>query len=129
MKFSNKLERLKERAFRKCTSLERIIIPLKDGVITDDNNIFRGCGKLNQVDLVKGALHETIAALQLEEWREDMSEEITSIHQSLPNADAGGEWGGINDITVEEKTQAIRTWIRSLIHKITLYKAEHLKAY
>eukprot|EP00573_Skeletonema_grethae_P013326 CAMPEP_0201709816 /NCGR_PEP_ID=MMETSP0578-20130828/58303_1 /ASSEMBLY_ACC=CAM_ASM_000663 /TAXON_ID=267565 /ORGANISM="Skeletonema grethea, Strain CCMP 1804" /LENGTH=172 /DNA_ID=CAMNT_0048198809 /DNA_START=108 /DNA_END=623 /DNA_ORIENTATION=+ len=35
VKFSNKLERFECRAFDGCTSLERITIPLKDGMITD----------------------------------------------------------------------------------------------
>ncbi len=45
---------------------ERIAIPLKDGMI-HANDVFDSCIALTQVDLVEGALHETIAALQLEE--------------------------------------------------------------
>ena len=66
IKFGDKLESFRERAFLACRSLERITIPLKDGMISD--NAFQGCGNLKHVDLVEGViLHETIAALLLEE--------------------------------------------------------------
>ncbi len=125
-RFSNKLQRLKEKAFRKCISLERITIPLKDGMVAIDNT-FEECGKLNHVDLVEGALlHETIAVLQLEDWREDMNEEINSIHHILLNADVGGEYDyDTRDYSSGEKTQAIRTWLRSVLRNITRYQAEH----
>mmetsp|Transcript_10015 Transcript_10015/g.15172 ORF Transcript_10015/g.15172 Transcript_10015/m.15172 type:complete len:91 (+) Transcript_10015:1-273(+) len=52
-----------------------------------------------------------------------MNEEIDSINQILPNADAGQfEYGGDAE---GEKAVAIRTWIRSLLGKIVHYKAEH----
>eukprot|EP00573_Skeletonema_grethae_P006891 CAMPEP_0201710248 /NCGR_PEP_ID=MMETSP0578-20130828/58528_1 /ASSEMBLY_ACC=CAM_ASM_000663 /TAXON_ID=267565 /ORGANISM="Skeletonema grethea, Strain CCMP 1804" /LENGTH=386 /DNA_ID=CAMNT_0048199273 /DNA_START=126 /DNA_END=1283 /DNA_ORIENTATION=+ len=81
--FSSKLERFDDFAFCVCDSLERLTIPLKDGLITRDT-IFIRCENLNCVDLVEGELHETIASLQLEEWRNDMNEEIDSINQTLP---------------------------------------------
>ena len=126
LKFGNKLERLEERAFVDCRSLERITIPLKDGLITDDD-IFQACEKLRRVDLVEGEVHETIAALHLEEWKNDVSEEIDLINQILPNTPAGdydeddeeedGDPGG--------KAQAIQRWIRSVLLKIIHYQAEH----
>ena len=76
---------------------------------------------MKHVDLVEGDLHETIAALQLEEWRNDMNEEIDSINQILPTVDAGGGYGGGDG----EKARAIRMWIRSVIGKIIHYQAEH----
>jgi len=82
------LERIEETAFDYCDSLERITIPLNDGLITD-NNTFVGCN-LKHVDLVQGPIHETIAALPLEEWRNDMNAEIDSINLILPNTSAGG---------------------------------------
>jgi len=88
-KFGSTLELIEEIAFVDCPNLERITIPLKDGIITHDS-IFQGCANLNHVDLVEGSIHETIAALQLEEWRNDMNEEINSIDQILPTVDAGG---------------------------------------
>eukprot|EP00984_Skeletonema_dohrnii_P000625 scaffold194_cov84-Skeletonema_dohrnii-CCMP3373.AAC.6 len=120
VKFGSKLERIERRAFHQCESLKRITIPLKDDITHD--NLFQGCANLKHVDLVQGDLHETIAALQLEEWRNDMNEEIDSINQILPTVDAGsGGW----DTDEGEKAQAIRTWIRSVLRKIIHYQAEH----
>jgi len=77
---------------------------------------------LKHVDLVEGEeLRETIAALQFEEWRNDMSEEINSVDQILLTADAGSFYH--EDVGV--KAEAIRTWIRSVLDKMIHYKAEH----
>ncbi len=124
--FGSKLERIEGMVFRDCYSLERITIPLKDGMITHDD-IFMDCTYLKHIDLVEGAqLNETIVALHMEEWSKDINEEMNSIHQILLDADAGGEWDDdVEAFLTGEKAQAIRTWIRSLIHKITRYKAEH----
>eukprot|EP00984_Skeletonema_dohrnii_P018934 scaffold8973_cov75-Skeletonema_dohrnii-CCMP3373.AAC.6 len=119
VKLGNKLEEIGEGAFLNCHSLERITIPLKDGMITD-NNVFQGCENLKHVDLVEGELYETIAALLLEEWRNDMREEIASINQIIPNTSAGDSRDNAGG-----KAQAIRTWIRSVLHKIDHYKAQH----
>ncbi len=121
-RFSSKLERIEGSAFS-CCSLERITIPLKDGLIMHDDT-FQRCENLKQVDLVDGELHETMAALQLEEWRNDMYEEIDAINQTLPTAYAGDEWNDDND-DVGELAVAIRLWMRSLLGKIIGYKAEH----
>jgi len=51
VKFSNKLERrIEQTAFAYCTSLERITIPLNDGLIIV-HDIFDGCRRLNHVEL------------------------------------------------------------------------------
>ena len=54
-------------------------------------------------------------------WKNDMNEEIENISQILPDTPAGtiryDDNGG--------KAQAIRTWIRSVLHKIVCYKAKH----
>jgi hypothetical protein len=126
VKFGSKLERIEGGAFVDCESLGRIAIPLKDGIITDDD-IFSGCRNLRHVDLIEGELHETIAALHLKAWRNDMNEEINSINEILPNAPAGDEW---SDDAMEygdpgEKALVIREWIRSVLHKIIRYQAEH----
>jgi uncharacterized membrane protein YgcG len=117
-KFGSNLERFEEGAFAGCTSLERIIIPLKDGLFTTDDT-FQACENLNQVHLLEGEVHETIAALQLEEWRNDMNRVIDSINRILPNALAG-RWGDDG-----ENAQAIRRWIRAVLRKIIHYQAEH----
>ena len=108
VKFGSKIERIDENAFLNCHKLKRITIPMKDGLIANDHT-FRECDDLHEVDLIEGELHETIASLQLEEWRNDMNEKIDSINQILPNAPAGDE----DEDDPGEKTQAIRRWIRS----------------
>jgi hypothetical protein len=141
VKFGSKLERIEGLAFTfaaaigdstegRCV-LERITIPLKDGLFggdddVNDNNAFMACEDLICVDLVEGAvLQETIAALQLEDWRHDMHREIDSIYQILPDTPAGG-WHDFEDYWEPgEKTHAIRMWLRSVLRKINHYKAEH----
>ena len=120
VKFGNNLLRFDDCAFFNCRSLERITIPLKDGLMISRDDIFQACKKLQQIDLLEGELHETIATLHLEEWRNDMKEEIDSINQILPNAAAGGD-----DEDNGDKARAIRRWIRSVLGKISRYKVEH----
>ena len=115
--FGSKLERMEEIAFYNCESLERITIPLKDGLIAADN-IFWRCDNLHQVHLVEG-VHETVATFHLEEWRNDMNKEIDSINQTLPDTPSGGPGGP------GEKTQAMRRWIRSVLRKIIRYQEGH----
>ena len=55
----------------------------------------------------------------MEEWKNDMNEEIDAISQILPNTSAG-EWNDPGG-----KAQEIRTWIRSVLRKIVRYKAHH----
>ena len=87
-KFGSKLERIEGRVFCGCPSLERITIPLKNGVITDDD-VFMECRVFKIIALIERTLlHETIAALHLEDWRNDLSVEIDSINH-LPTVDAG----------------------------------------
>ena len=123
VKFGNKLERIEGDAFAFCTSLERITIPLKDSIITTDIT-FQACDNLRYVDLVEREL-ETIAAIQLEHWRNDMIEEIESINQILPSARAG--YFNVENIENDygEKAQVIRRWIRSVLGKIIPYEVEH----
>jgi len=119
--FGDKLESIGEYALKKCPSLTRVTIPLKDGMITHDE-IFQECRSLSCVDLV-GGIHATIAALHLEEWRDEMKAEIGRINQVLPNTDAGTSFydGG----KTGEKARVIRMWISSVLHKMKHYKAEH----
>jgi hypothetical protein len=128
VKFGDKLERIEQHAFVACTSLERITIPLKDGMITADDT-FQGCKKLERVDLVEGAvLRDTVDALQLEDWRNDMDVEIGAINQSLPNTPAGGGVGAPTPppaVITGGKAQAVRMWIRSVLGNIVRYKAQH----
>ena len=131
VKFGSILESIDKGAFNHCHSLERITIPLKDNLFRSlyrryEDDIFMGCENLMYVDLVEGKLHETIAALQLEEWKKDMNEEIDSINQILPNTPAGDGWDDdAREYDIGEKAQAIRRWIRSVLGKIVHYKAQH----
>ena len=82
--------------------------------------IYSWCEGLKHVDLVEGALHETISALLLDDWKNDMNEQIESINQILPNAYAGDD-----EFEAGEKARVIRRWIRSLLRKIIHYQAVH----
>ena len=120
VKFGRELETIEEEIFSGCTSLERITIPLKDGLIAA-RDIFTECENLKHVDLVeREELQETIAALQLEEWRNDMIEVIESINETLRYIPTG-----IGVFDPEENDLAIRMWVRSVLYKIIDYKAEH----
>jgi len=106
------LETIGEHAFHNCQRLGRISIPLKDGMIEDD--AFAFCPKLSTVDLV-GGIHNTIASLHLENWRNEMNGEINRINQTLPTPTIGGI----------RMTAAIKQWIRSVIRRLNHCKAEH----
>ena len=103
------LRTLQTRAFHQCPKLERIVLPLKDDMI--GNNVFLYCPKLEAVDLV-GGIHQTVASLHLESWRNEMNNEINRINQVLPT------------ITLK-KTEAIQQWIGTVSNRLDHYKAEH----
>ena len=120
--FGKDLKLIGTGAFCNCPSLERITLPLKDGMVGGcADNTFQACVKLNRVDPV-GGVHETITALLLDKWKNDMNEEINTINQILPNTPAGRIefYAGIG-----EKAQVIGRWITSVRRKIIRYKAEH----
>jgi hypothetical protein len=131
-KFSKKLERFEDMAFLDCTSLEQITIPLKNGLITEDF-VFQGCENLRHVDLVEGVfraieqticigeLHETIAALQFEDWKNDMNETVNSIDKLLIIERALGS----DDNDDGDLARVIRRWISRTLAKIIRYKAKH----
>eukprot|EP00984_Skeletonema_dohrnii_P011009 scaffold4356_cov82-Skeletonema_dohrnii-CCMP3373.AAC.5 len=122
VEFGMELESTGWGAFYRCTSLEQITIPLKGSIITHAN-LFAGCKKLKHVCLVGGGgVHETITALLLEEWTNDMNREILSIDQILSTTPAGS-CPDFDD--VGGKAMAIRIWISSVLRKIIHYKAEH----
>ncbi len=112
VEFGEDLETIAVGAFNGCPTLKRIVLPLKDDMI--DGNVFLGCPKLVTVELV-GGIHNTVASLHMETWRTEMMYEITGINQVLPNTD------------VEQETEAILRWMRSVIHQLNHYKAEHNK--
>eukprot|EP00986_Skeletonema_menzelii_P003119 scaffold912_cov178-Skeletonema_menzelii.AAC.4 len=104
------LETLHGDAFLHCRKLKRIALPLKGIMI--GGSVFYGCPMLTTVDLV-GGIHNTVASLHMESWRSEMADEINRINQVLPTIRTG------------DKTQAIRQWMRSVIHLLDHYKAEH----
>ncbi len=61
----------------------------------------------------------------MEEWRNDINQEIDSINQILPTSEAGSNANDDGDYVEGEKAHAIRRWIRSVLHKIMHYKAQH----
>ena len=130
-KFGRNLETIERGTFYGCTSLERITIPLKNGVISANaDNVFTLCEKLEHVDLVEAeVLQKTVAALQLEEWRNDMNEVIDSINRILPDARAGhySDYDDDNyrEVYTGKKARVIRRWIRSVLRKVVRYKAKH----
>jgi hypothetical protein len=123
--FGDKLESIGGQAFYCCVSLERIAIPLNHRIIAADD-IFTECRNLKHVDLVGGVL-ETIAALHLEDWRNDMNAAIDDINQILPKTYAGRYYHN-DDYDVGYKTRAVREWMRSVRHKLDDYKDQHRAA-
>ncbi|KAK1742683.1 hypothetical protein QTG54_006280, partial [Skeletonema marinoi] len=75
------LETIEQSAFQYCQDLKRIAIPL-DCMI--GINILYSCPKLTTVDVV-GGIHNTVASLHLERWRNEMKGEINRINHVLPN--------------------------------------------
>ena len=110
VEFGGALRTLQRWAFHCCSKLKRVALPLKDDMIEDD--AFLGCYKITTVDVV-GGIHNTIASLHLEGWRNEMNNEINSINQILPT------------ITLR-KTGAIQQWLRTVISRLDHYKAEHI---
>ena len=111
VEFTETLERLSTWAFSGCRSLQRIAIPLKRGLFSDDH-VFDNCDQLTRVDLV-GGVHQTVASLHMESWRAEMKVEINTINRDLPSMDP------------DSKTRVIRQWMDSIIDRMDYYKAEH----
>eukprot|EP00986_Skeletonema_menzelii_P001729 scaffold470_cov77-Skeletonema_menzelii.AAC.1 len=111
VEFGEPLETLQRGAFFYCPKLKRIALPLKGDMIED--GVFYDCPKLAAVDLV-GGIHNTVASLNMESWRNEMNDEINRINQTLPTITSA--FG---------KTPKIQQWMRSVIHRLDHYKAEH----
>ena len=109
VEFGSPLQTLQKDTFIGCDKLERIALPLRGGMIED--GVFDQCPKLTTVDLV-GGIHQTVASLHMESWRNEMTEEINRINKVLPTITAG-------------KTEAIQQWMDSVINLLDHYKAEH----
>jgi len=132
VKFGDKLETIGGYAFLRCRSLERITLPLKDDMIDDDDDdddykdVFKGCDNLRHVDLLGGGVHEFVAALHMDDWKNEMNAKINSINQILPNTPAGDHYAGDHyGGEVGGKGRAIQTWIRSVLRKLDDYEQQH----
>ena len=110
--FGQDLERIEAFAFNYCTALRRIVIPLKYGLIVEDE-AFNKCVNLSRVDALAGGIHTTISSLHLESWRDEMQDEIDVINQALPN------------IQANEKAEAIQQWTTRILRRMEQYKGEH----
>ena len=117
VELSEDLEFIGGDAFYDCPRLRRIAIPLKDNLLDDEddeedsNGAFAYCDNLSQVDLI-GGIHKTVSSLLLDSWKNEMKDEIDIINQVLPYYD-------------DDKTPAIRQWIRSVLQRIEHFKREH----
>jgi hypothetical protein len=109
--FGQDLERIENNVFYGC-ALRRIVIPLKHGLIVEDN-VFNRCVNLSRVDTLVGGVHKTISSLHMESWRDEMEEEIGTINQTLSNTQS------------REKSGAIQQWITRVLDRMEHYKNEH----
>ena len=127
VKFGKNLESIGEKAFSNA-AVKRITIPLKGDLFTHDD-VFVGCDDLDQVFLIEEAIiHEIVNAFFLDEWKSDMKEELDSINQTLPYADAGvNDAGDYEGYHAGEKTRVIHDWIERVLQKIIHYKVEHYR--
>ena len=97
-------------AFEFCPSLERISMPLKDGIFEDE--AVYCCEKLTTINII-GSIHKTINYLSLESWRNEIHDEIDRVNRVLPDADQ------------KEKTHIIQQWMKSVIGVVEYCKNEH----
>ena len=119
IELSERLETIEPDAFQFCERLQRIAIPLKRDLFVfcgtfERYNQFDECDQLTTVDLV-GGIHKTVASLHMKSWRTEMITEINRINQVLPNTPA------------DDKTDAIRQWIDSVIDKMDNFRSEHIR--
>ena len=104
------LEHVEEFALNGCRCLERIAIPLKDNLISD--NVFTDCDELIKVDLV-GDVHETISAFFLESSRNDVEDQIQLINRELLQNKRDREEKNAVKENIPEMTGLIQRWIDS----------------
>ena len=121
VEFGNNLETIGIESFSDCEHLKRIVLPLKDNLFPFDTdaaqyNQFKHCRGLKTVGFVGAeGMQNTISSLLLKSWRGEMNQEIDRIKQELL----------LNSAYGDPKADIIRRWIRSVIHKMEHYKAEH----
>lgn len=104
------LERVGQNALKNCPSLRRIAIPLKDQVFVGNDTL--NCPNLSTVSLV-GGIHTLIASSPLQQWKNEMTDELRRINKVLPRT------------AQYEKNDVIQRWAGALLVKIHKYKTEH----
>ena len=124
VEFGSDLERIGFVSFNNCPNLQRIAIPLKDNLFPASTPLepyeqarytqFYYCHNLTTVDIVGAEeMYKTISSLLLESWRDEISQEINRINWELPSTHTN------------DKTDAIRLWVGSVINRMEHYKTEH----
>ncbi|KAK1740122.1 hypothetical protein QTG54_009072 [Skeletonema marinoi] len=103
------IEAIEISAFYYCTSLRRLRFELGDNGISFASDAFDCCRQLTSIELV-GNIHQSISSLGLEEWQDDMNQEIDRINHLLPN---------IHD---SQKTTELSQWVDIVQSKIECYK-------
>ena len=130
VEFGEALRAVQGDAFSYCPKLKRVALPLKDNMFRNENDAFYRCSELETVDLV-GGIHQTVASLHMECWRNEMMDEINRINQTLPITDSQSRVlqqyvrGWSQSFTPEGKTLEIQLWMESVINRLDHYKDEH----
>ena len=122
VELSERIESIWARAFDHCQSLQRIAIPLKEHLLREclpgkAPDQFDFCYNLATINVV-GGIHKTVASLHMEEWRHDMSEEISEICTCLCS---------IRTDYPRVKSRLIKWWLASVLNKLNEYKARHCR--
>jgi hypothetical protein len=81
VEFGEAQRTLQDSAFYCCFRLKRIALPMRGDMI--EVGVFDSCHELKTIYLI-GGIHQTVASLHLESWRNEMMDEINRINQSLP---------------------------------------------
>ena len=121
VEFGVDLETIGIESFNDCEHLKRIVLPLKDDLFLFDTDKqrysqFDGCSNFSIVDIAEAVgTHKTISSFLMKTWRDEMNQEIDRINRELPSTHS------------VHMTNKLRLWIRSVINRISHYKAEHKK--
>ena len=131
VEFGGALRTLQVQAFEGCSKLNRIVLPLKVGMIGDE--VFDNCTKLTTIDIA-GGIHQTVATLHMESWRCKMTDEINRINNEVlslnrinqvrPTITTGKRRKRVIRM---DRTPGISLWMESVINRLNHYKNEHRK--
>lgn len=119
--FPEDLESIGFEAFGGCISLRRFGIPLKHNMFRWRNS-FNACNSLATINVV-GNTQRTVSLLSMDEWRNDMNEEIDRINQLLLEIDNDNQI--IPEARGERKSKTISRWFRRTCGRLEYYKAMH----